>query len=108
MGIIGGHPYLAQQALYALAAQTHTLASLLNTENAAAGPFADHLQHHWRHLAKAQELEQALRQIIRSGICPTYEVFLRLRALGLVTGIDQNTAVPRCQLYAAYFQRVWS
>jgi hypothetical protein len=106
--IIGGHPYLAQQALYALAAQTHTLPSLLNPENAEAGPFADHLRHHWRRLASAPELGQAMRQGIMNGNCPTYDTFMQLRALGLVTGSSQHMVAPRCRLYAAYFQRVLS
>jgi hypothetical protein len=106
--VIGGHPYLAQQALYALAARTHTLPSILNTDSADVGPFADHLQHYRYRLISVPELRQALQQAIMNGTCPTYEAFLQLRALGLVTGSDHNAAVPRCRLYAAYFQRVWS
>ncbi len=105
MHYIGGHPYLMQQALYALAARTHTLAHLLNLEQADAGPFAEHLQHYRRRLSAVPALGQAMRQVIRNGQCPSAETFLQLRALGLVTGNGQHQAAPKCRLYEAYFQR---
>lgn len=103
---IGGHPYLAQQALYTLAAQTHTLPAILDADNAESGPFADHLEHHRGRLMATPELQQAMRQVLRNGNCPTFEVFLQLRALGLVMGSDHRAATPKCRLYAAYFHRV--
>ncbi len=103
---VGGHPYLVQQALYALASRTHTLPELLDASNAETGPFADHLQAHVHRLAAAPELHQAMHQVLRNGQCPTREVFTRLRALGLVTGRHHRAAAPRCRLYAAYFREV--
>jgi hypothetical protein len=103
---IGGHPYLVQQALYALATRTHTLPELLDVNNAESGPFADHLQSYASRLATMPELQQAMRQTLRNGHCPTREVFTRLRALGLVTGRHHRAVVPRCGLYAAYFREV--
>jgi hypothetical protein len=108
MDMIAGHPYLAQRALYALADQTQTLASLLNVDNIDAGPFVDHLQH-YRHILESEPmLRQSMRQALMNGNCPDYEIFSRLRSFGLVTGMDHTAARPRCSLYAAYFQRVLS
>jgi hypothetical protein len=106
--VIGGHPYLVQRALYALAGQTHTLGGLLNTDKADAGPFADHLQHYRDLLESEPPLRQAMRQVITNGTCPNYGIFLRLRSLGLITGGSHQEARPRCRLYTAYFQRVLS
>jgi hypothetical protein len=108
MDLISGNPYLAQQALYALASRTHTLPDLLRTDNADAGPFADHLQHYQRLLVTEPTLRQGMQDVLRHGGCPDYGVFLRLRALGLITGVDHQRAMPRCRLYAEYFQRTLS
>jgi len=108
MDVIGGHPYLLQQALYVLATRTASLPNLLNTDGADNGPFADHLQHYWRILAAEPSLRQGMQQAITNGTCTDYGVFLHLRALGLVTGASHRTVSPRCRLYATYFQRVLS
>lgn len=108
MNIIGGHPYLAQQAFSALATHTHTLPAILNIDNADSGPFADHLEHYRGRLVAVPELQRAMRQVMLNGNCPTYEVFLQLRALGLIMGNNHHAAAPRCRLYAAYFHRVLS
>ena len=108
MGVIAGHPFLAQQAFYALSTRTHPLLTLLSTATADVGPFGDHL-HHYRNLLEAEPaLRQGMRQVINNGNCPSYGVFLRLRSLGLITGVSHAAARPRCQIYAAYFQRVLS
>jgi hypothetical protein len=106
--VIGGHPYLAQQALYALAAHRHTLPSLLNVDNTDVGPFADHLHHYWHLFESEPTLRQGIRQVITNGNCSNYAIFSRLRSLGLIAGISHNDAKPRCRLYAMYFQRVLS
>jgi hypothetical protein len=106
MDIIGGHPYLAQQAFSALASQTQALPAILNIDNAGSRPFADHLEHYRGRLLARPELQRAMRQVLRFGNCPTLDGFLQLRALGLVTGNDHRATIPKCRLYAAYFQRV--
>lgn len=106
MSVIGGHPYLAQQALHSLATQTYTLPRLLDIGKAESGPFADHLESHRGHLVSRPELHRAMRQVLGNGNCPTHETFVQLRAVGLVTGETYHAVLPRCQLYTAYFQRV--
>ena len=71
MGVSAGHPFLAQQALYALSTRTHLLLTLLNTATADVGPFGDHL-HHYRILLEAEPaLRQGMRQVINNGTCPS-------------------------------------
>lgn len=106
--VIDGHPCLAQQALYALAARTHTLANLLDTDNAATGPFAHHLQHYRRLVESDPILRQGMRQVISNGACADYGIFMQLQSLGLVVGNSHHDLRPRCRLYAAYFQRALS
>lgn len=108
MGTIGGHPYLVQQALYALATGTHSLHTLVDTDNAADGPFADHLRQQWYLLSDEPELQRAMQQVLRKGSCPNYGVFLQLQSVGLVTGRTHHAVTPRCRLYAAYLQEVLS
>jgi hypothetical protein len=108
VNVIDGHPYLAQRALYALTARTHTLTKLLNLEEADTGPFADLLHHHRRLLESDLALRQAMLQVLRNGNCPNYEIFARLRSIGLVTGFSHNEVRPRCGLYRVYFQKVLS
>ncbi len=98
---MGKSSLLARALTYARAQQ-----SMIDADNAESGPFADHLEHYRGRLIAAPELQQAMRQVLRNGNCPTFEVFLQLRALGLVMGSDHRAATPKCRLYAAYFQRV--
>ena len=103
---IGGHPHLTQQALYALAMQTHTLQNLTHSPDVETGPFADHLSHYWRVLEAEPILRNAMQQVLRDGNCPDHETFLRLRSLGLVSGEKHGAVKPKCRLYTTYFQRV--
>jgi hypothetical protein len=108
MDLITGHPYLAQRVFYALAAQTHTLPYLLDPANADDGPFADHL-HHYRNLLESEPtLQQGMKQVIMNGSCPNYDVFSRLRSVGLIRGKSHKDTKPRCRLYDEYFKRVFS
>jgi hypothetical protein len=42
-------------------------------------------------------------QVIRQQTCPDERIFFRLRGAGLVQR-EGKKVVPRCQLYARYFQ----
>lgn len=106
MDLVGGQPYLVQRALYALAAQTHTLEELLDTRSAALGPFADHLAHYRSLLESDPALRQAMNQAMRNKQCGSYDVFSRLRSLGFVLGPDHQKVKPTCRLYSDYFRKV--
>jgi len=50
-----------------------------------------------------KDLIQGLLQVIRNQSCPDERIFFRLRGAGLVRR-ERQTVLPRCQLYAEYFQ----
>lgn len=104
MELVGGHPYLVRQSLYALARNGWTLNQLQNEAVKETGPFGDHLrQWIWR-LRENQELQTELKTVLAHNRCADEGRFQRLKAAGLVTG-DQRTDVRmRCRLYEFYFK----
>jgi len=48
-------------------------------------------------------LVKAMFQIIRQNLCEDERIFFRLRGAGLVRR-EGRIVLPRCQLYAEYFQ----
>lgn len=100
---IGGHPYLAQQTLYSIAAGVGTIDELLNAEYVSTGPFADHLQQLMSLMESEPQLKHAFRQVLDKGSCPNSAGLWRLRSLGLVDGANPRAVRPRCRLYVDYF-----
>lgn len=108
MGLTEGHPYLAQQAMYMIASRKKTLDSLLvDSTTAEDGPFYDHLVHYRHILESDPDLQQGMRDVITNGSCSGYEIFERLRSIGLIMGQSNQQARPRCMLYREYFRRVF-
>ncbi|MGH8591301.1 MAG: AAA-like domain-containing protein [Gammaproteobacteria bacterium] len=105
---VGGHPYLVQRALYALKCGTHGLASLLDAGDPESGPFSEHLQRVRAVLESEPALKRGMQQVLRNDHCDSYEVFFRLRSIGLVIGMDPSATSPRCKLYSQYLDRVLS
>ena len=103
MGLLNGHPYLVRRSLYLLASQQLEVAALLTQAAMDRGPFGDHLRYHLFRIYNNQELVQGLLQVIRVNTCPDERIARLLIAAGLVRRDDQRV-VPRCQLYADYFQ----
>ena len=103
MALLGGHPYLTRRALYLVASGQMAAASLFSDAAADRGPFGDHLRYHLFRMNDKKDLIQGLLQVIRNQSCPDERVFFRLRGAGLVRR-DRQTVLPRCQLYAEYFQ----
>jgi hypothetical protein len=106
--LIDGHSYLAQRARYALATRSPTLTDLLNPENADAGPFGNLLYHHRRVLEAEPALRHAMMQVLGNGNCASYEILMRLRSIGLVSGYNHNDVRIRRELYRTYFRKVLS
>jgi hypothetical protein len=104
MTLLEGHPYLVRRALYLLAKPQITVADLFKTASTDRSPFRDHLSYHLFRIYDKQELVQSLLQIIRTHTCPDERVARLLLAAGLVRRQDERL-VPRCQLYADYFQK---
>lgn len=104
MQMIGGHPYLVRQALYALAANQWTLAQLQNAALDDSGPFGDHLRRFLWRLQQNQPLRAAIRQVLENGRCDTQPHFHRLYAAGLLRGSFPDNVRMRCRLYEQYFK----
>jgi AAA-like domain len=103
MALLGGHPYLVRRSLYLVSSGQWTVADLFAEAVADRGPFGDHLRYHLFRMNDKKDLIQGLLQVIRNQTCPDERVFFRLRGAGLVRR-DRQTVLPRCQLYAEYFQ----
>lgn len=104
MDLVGGHPYLVRQSLYAMARNGWGLSQLLAEAVRETGPFGDHLrQWVWR-LQENRELQDELRIVQKHNRCDDEGRFQRLKAAGLVTGETRASVNMRCRLYERYFK----
>ncbi|MEM9150902.1 MAG: AAA-like domain-containing protein [Cyanobacteria bacterium P01_F01_bin.3] len=103
MALVNGHPYLVRRALYLVASERMSAAELFEQAAKERGPFGDHLRYHLFRIYDKPELVSAFLQVIRKQRCPDEHLFFRLRGAGLIRRSPKG-AVPRCQLYARYFQ----
>ncbi len=101
--LLGGQPYLVRQALYIVASGRLTSATLFTSASDERGPFGDHLRHHLLRLQNSDELVAGLHEVLKQQRCSDEHTFFRLRGAGLVKRAGK-TVIPRCQLYADFFQ----
>lgn len=102
--LVGGHPYLVRQSLFALATDLKTIGSLEKIAPEDSGPFGDHLRRHLWALRSNDRLRRALKQVIGGRGCDDEDDFQRLRAAGLIDGGSRRTARARCGLYQNYLR----
>lgn len=104
MGLVGGHPYLIQQALSHLKTQQATLEQLLTLAPTEQGIFSDHLRQQLWNLQHNQELEAGYKKAVMANepVRLDAEVGFKLHSLGLVK-LSGNDCVPSCGLYRQYF-----
>jgi hypothetical protein len=102
--LVGGHPFLVRQALYAMATRNDTINHLEKIAADDDGPFGDHLRRYWFSMRGNDRLRGALRQVLAGRGCDEEDDFQRLRAGGLVAGDSRREARLRCDLYARYFR----
>lgn len=109
MDMVGGHPYLVQQALEHFTRWGMKLEELLQKAPTDAGIYSDLLQEHlWnlqRNHQKYPKLDAAFKQVVTAEYPVELEPTLasKLDELGLVKW--QGKAVePRCKLYRLYFE----
>jgi hypothetical protein len=104
--LVGGHPYLLEQAFSYL--KNHpdvTLTQFLQEAPTEAGIYAGHLREHWLSLQQQPTLTEALKTVIKStqpivlDPIPAYQ----LQSMGLVK-LMGNQAEVRCDLYRQYFR----
>ena len=105
MKIIGGYPYLARLAFYALSARDLTFERLIAEAHTASGIYRIHLQGHLVTLKKYPELWESYKKVISAEepiSIPPIEAY-KLESIGLIKLID-NMVVPSCKLYSLYFR----
>ncbi|MEL7225368.1 MAG: AAA-like domain-containing protein, partial [Cyanobacteria bacterium J06576_12] len=106
--LIGGHPYLLQQALEYLStepdASLETLIAIAPTE---AGPYAQHLRSLLGHLQHHTDMAAALKSVLQSNspVRIKSELGFRLHSLGLVK-FSGNAVEIHCLLYQRYFNEL--
>ena len=103
--LVGGHPYLVRQGLYAMTTGEFSVSHLETVGTDDTGPFGDHLRRHLWALRDNDRLRKALKLVLGGRGCDDEDDFQRLRAAGLIDGESRQTARPRCQLYVAYMAK---
>lgn len=106
MALIGGHPYLVQQALEVVKRYPHLcLKQLLDSASTPSGIYHNHLRALWEYLQQDSELIAAMEKVITAdqAIQLDADQAFKLHSLGLVQWQD-NKVEPRCKLYRLYFR----
>jgi DNA-binding SARP family transcriptional activator len=102
IALVGGHPYLVHQGIYALTAGRLDLVTLVAQAIREDGLFGGHLRHLRLALQKDAGLYAALSAVLRGEPCPTNEAFFRLQSAGVLVGESNQDAALRCGLYRSY------
>lgn len=108
MAVVGGHPYLAGEALKHIAQQDTTFEEFLRTSHTAGGIYSRHLERHWRNLQSNPELAAAFKQIVTTDSSVKFNsnlnqnMAVKLNDLGMVKLLN-NSATARYELYRKYF-----
>jgi hypothetical protein len=102
MQLLGGHPYLTQQALFLISTGRSTIADLFTKATDDRGPFSDHLRYFLLRLHDKEDLLGSLRQVLQHNTC-SEEAYFRLHGAGLVRR-EGGQVVMRNQLYADFFR----
>jgi hypothetical protein len=104
MAMVGGHPYLIEQALDYLEHQDVTLNKLVQIAPTEESPFSDHLRENLGNLQRNPELETAFREVVTKNQPIRIETAyaFKLHSMGLVK-LQGNDCSPRCELYRQYF-----
>ena len=106
MAMVGGHPFLLEQAFIHLKNYPETtLSELLQNVLKQTGIYSDHLRQHLLELWEDQELALAFKKVVNSTKPVKLDPILayRLNRMGLVQLCDHGVE-PRCQLYRLYFR----
>ncbi|HBB36182.1 MAG TPA: molecular chaperone Tir, partial [Cyanobacteria bacterium UBA9273] len=106
MAMVGGHPYLVEQAFSHYQINSHdSLAQLLQAAATDAGIYANHLRHLWRILQQYPDLAEALGQVVEADSPVRLESLqaYKLHSMGLVKK-QGNEVRLSCNLYRQYFR----
>ncbi|NEQ49344.1 MAG: hypothetical protein F6K11_04305 [Leptolyngbya sp. SIO3F4] len=106
MEMVGGHPYLLQQAFeYLKRDSEEDLAGLLATAPTDSGIYANHLRDCWLDIRDHDDLKTILMDVMTAKQPVAVDAILghQLHSMGVIQ-LEGNLAKPRCQLYRQYFQ----
>jgi hypothetical protein len=108
MQLVGGHPFLIQQALYHLSRQDLTFNQLVQTAATDAGIYRDCLHRHLGSLQEDPQLSAAYVRVIKALKPVELEQLLafKLHSMGLVA-LQGDRVLPSCELYQQYFDRIF-
>ncbi|NJR50501.1 MAG: LuxR family transcriptional regulator [Leptolyngbyaceae cyanobacterium CSU_1_3] len=103
MDLVGGHPYLIQQALHSL--RKTEFKQLLQLAPTLEGIYKTHLNELSTRLKTQTILHDALKQVVSSegNVQLTEEQTFKLEGMGIVQ-LQGNQARLSCELYRQYFQ----
>lgn len=105
MQMVGGHPYLLQQAFAHLKNHPHiSLEQLLTAAPTDSGIYGSHLRERWVNLQQHPNCIAALKTVVQAKMPVQLESLAayQLYSMGLVK-LAGNQAQLRCQLYQQYF-----
>lgn len=104
--MVGGHPYLLEQAFEYLKNNPDLmLTQLMEMVAAETGIYGHHLRKHFLNLKQNQELAATFKQLLladRPSELNSMHAY-QLYSMGLVT-LSGDRAFPRCRLYNLYFK----
>jgi hypothetical protein len=112
MNLIGGHPYLVNQALYSIANEKLTLEILEEKATALDSPFCYHLNNYQQILNQKQnrELRKLYLNILNKEQLKNTQLArfaqLQLLKIGLIKLDANQQPQVRCELYQRYFQDI--
>lgn len=102
MKLTSGFPYLIRLALYQSARLKIPLQTLLRDATKDTGIYQQHLQSQLSNLQQHPKLADAFQQVLTAPTQLEIEVAFKLKSLGLVHLIENQTTVS-CELYREYF-----
>lgn len=104
INLVGGHPYLVQEALANLKSQEISLEQLLNLAPTEQGIFSYHLRQQLECLQDNSQLQEGYKRVITANkpVQLSSEITFKLHSLGLVK-IVGNDCIASCDLYRQYF-----
>lgn len=103
--LFGGQPFLTHRGLYEMAARKLDLQAISALAQSGEGIFSEHLGRLVLLLSENRELCDAVRVVMRRGVCPTTESYQRLWSAGVFTGGSAREARLRCELYGRYLEQ---
>lgn len=106
MNLVGGHPYLLEQAFSFLKSHSSiTIEQFLQTSPTDAGIYSGHLREHWLALQQQPHLANVMKAVVSSATPVAIEPMpaYQLQSMGLVK-MAETGIVPRCTLYRDYLR----